>query len=104
VRWFPRTGLSRVFGLHTEIEIFLRERKYPLSKQLRKKKFAGTLAYITDIFARLHINQLNVKYKGSVTVIDARNKIQTFQTKLGLWSRRVQKRNRENFQRWPIEK
>lgn len=54
--------LSRVFELRTEMEIFLRERKFPLSEHFCENKFIGALAYFTDILS--HLNQLNVQMQG----------------------------------------
>ena len=78
-------ALSRVFELCEEIKTFLRERKSPLSKHFDDNKFIGALAYLTDIFSSL--NQLNMQMQGkSITIADARDKIQGFQKKLDLWS------------------
>ena len=97
VRWLSRgLVLSRVFELCGEIETFLRERKSPLSKHFDDNKFIGALAYWTNIFSSL--NQLNMQMQEkSITIVDARDKIQGFQKKLDLWSRRVQKGIYANF-------
>ena len=97
VRWFSRSlVLSWVFEQCGKIETFLRERKFLLSKHFDDNKFIGALAYLTDIFSSS--NQLNVQMQGkSVAIIDVRDKIQSFQTKLDLWSRRVQKEINANF-------
>ena len=97
VRWLSRgLVLSRVFELCGEIETFLGERKSRLSKHFDDNRFIGVLAYLADIFSSL--NQLNVQMQGkNVTIIDVRDEIQGFQTKLDLWSRRVQKEIYANF-------
>ena len=84
VQWLSRDlVLSRVFELCGEIETFLRERKSPLSKHFDDNKFIGALANLADIFSSL--NQLNVQMQGkNFIIIDVRDKIQGFQTKLDL--------------------
>ena len=98
--------LSRVFELRGEIETFLRELKSPLSKHFDDNKFIGALAYLTDFFSSL--NQLNMQMQGkSITIVDARDKIQGFQKKLDLWSRRVQKgiyANFSTFDDWKVNR
>ena len=93
VRWLSRGHvLSRVFKLRVEIEIFLRKHKSLLSNQFSNDKCMNALAYLTDIFSTL--NQLNVQMQGkSITIIDAPDKIQGFQTRTG----RIQKRIYLNF-------
>jgi len=60
----PGLVLSTVFELHAEIEIFLREHISHLSKQFSARNF----------------NELNMQMRGrSVTVVDARDQIQSFQ-------------------------
>ena len=97
IHWLSRgLVLSRVFKLCEEIKTFLQERKSPLSKHFDDNKFIGTSAYLTDIFSIL--NQLNMQMQGkSITIVDARDKIQGFQKRLDLWSTRVQKGNCANF-------
>ena len=107
IRWLSRgLVLSRVFELRGEIETFLRERKSPLSKHFGDNKFIGALAYLTDFFSSL--NQLNMQMQGkSITIVDARDKIQGFQKKLDLWSRRVQKgiyANFSTFDDWKVNR
>ena len=59
VRWLSRGHiLSRVFELRVEIDIFLRESKFLLSKEFSNDKFFGALANLTYVFFIL--NQLNV--------------------------------------------
>ena len=56
-----------------------------MSKHFDDNKFIGALVYLTDIFSSL--NQLNMQMQGkSITIADARDKIQGFQKKLDLWS------------------
>ena len=106
-RWLSR-GLvsSRVFELCEEIKTFLQERKSPLSKHFDDNKFIGALAYLTDIFSSL--NLLNMQMQGkSITIVDAHDKIQGFQKKLDLWSRRVQKgicANFPTFDDWKVNR
>ena len=91
VRW-----LSRGLEFSNYVETFLQERKSPLSKHFDDNKFIGALTYLADIFSSL--NQLNVQMQGkNVTIIDVCDKIQGFQKKLDLWSRRVQKGIYTNF-------
>ena len=95
VRWLSRgLVLSRVFELCGEIKTS--RMQIPLSKHFDNNKFIGALAYLTDIFSSL--NQLNMQMQGkSITIVDAHHKIQGFQKKLDLWSRRVQKGIYVNF-------
>ena len=60
-----------------KVQIFLRERKSPLSKQFTNDKFIGALAYLADIFSNL--NQLNGQMQGkSVAVVDVQDKVQGY--------------------------
>ena len=62
-----------------------REHKYPINKVTtqRNKKVRNLVHIMTQ--------------GKSITIVDARNKIQGFQKKLDLWSRRVQKGIYANF-------
>ena len=82
IRWLSRgLVLSRVFEICEEIETFLRERKFPLNKNFDDNKFIGALAYLTDIFSNLNLLNMQIQRK-SITIVDARDKIQGFQKKL----------------------
>ncbi|KAL4091589.1 hypothetical protein QTP88_026255 [Uroleucon formosanum] len=60
VRWLSRGKvLTRLFELKTEVEIFLRDKKSPLSDYFENNVWLAKLAYLTDIFSIL--NELNLK-------------------------------------------
>ena len=97
VRWLSRGRvLTRVMELRNEIATFLREKKNKLVDHFDEPSFIISLAYLADIFS--HLNDLNVSLQGTqVTILDAREKISSFQSKLELWIRRVKKDNYSNF-------
>ncbi|XP_013776838.1 protein ZBED8-like [Limulus polyphemus] len=97
VRWLSRgLTLNRVFELHTELKIFLRDRNSKLCEDFADPKFIACLGYLSDIFTRL--NQVNKQLQGtSVTIVEASEKMIALQTKLDLWARRVHQSNFANF-------
>jgi hypothetical protein len=97
VRWLSRGQiLKRLLELRTEVELFLREHKSPLSEHFSDNEFIKGLAYLGDIFG--HMNEINLSLQGSeVTILDASERLQAFLQKLPLWRRRVEAGNFANF-------
>ena len=86
--------LSRIFELREEVTLLLfAKQKNDLLLAFGGVKFSTYLAYLADIFKRL--NQLNKKVQGpGSNVIVYTDAINTFVTKLKLWS---QQANNDNF-------
>ena len=97
VRWLSRgLMLSRVFDLRVEMGIFLRDKGSSLSEHFEDSKFNTAMAYLSDIFALL--NKVNLAMQGNtVTILEASEKLQAFQTKLELWAIRIEKKNFATF-------
>lgn len=78
VRWLSRGKvLTRLFELKTEVEIFLRDKKSPLSDYFENNVWLAKLAYLSDIFSIL--NELNLSMQGPHTnLFISYNKIDAF--------------------------
>ena len=102
-RWLSRGScLDRVYELRLEIKTLLRENEPKklnerrLSDWFEDPQFTSALAYLADVFGVL--NALNKSMQGwGVTVLEAREKVESFQCKLVLWKRRVGNGNVVNF-------
>jgi hypothetical protein len=56
VRWLSRGRmLSRLFELHSEVQLFLGETNFELKDKLTDNLWITTLAYLSDIFNRLNV-------------------------------------------------
>ena len=97
VRWLsPGRVLTRVFELHKEIEMFLRQRGSSLEEHFESEGFILSLAYLSDIFS--HLNDLNTFILGKgINMITGREKIFAFTGKLSIWKNRIDCENYANF-------
>ena len=88
--------MARVFELRESIEMFLRERNSDFLQYFEEPNFVISLAYLADIFGIL--NSLNISLQGKgVTILEAEEKIKSFQEKLALWGRRFISSSFANF-------
>ena len=84
VRWLSKGQVfARVNELWADLEIFFRQIKSSRSKHFGNKKFIGAFAYRSDIFSHLNILNLQMQ-RTSITVFDARDKVQSFRAKLDM--------------------
>lgn len=100
VRWLSKGQvLKRVYLLKHELKLFFQQQKLnKFVEALCDKTFVRKLAYLTDIFG--HLNDLNLQLQGQhLTVIDARDKMTAFRSKLGLWSSLV---DTNDFSAFPL--
>ena len=94
-RWLSRGScLDRVYELRKEIKTFLKEKEPSKLNECRlidwfeDPQFISALAYLAYVFGVLNV--LNKSMQGwGVTVLEARDKVESFQSKLVLWKRRV---------------
>ncbi|XP_025423467.1 zinc finger BED domain-containing protein 5-like [Sipha flava] len=62
VRWLSRGRmLSRLFELHSEVQLFLGETNFELKDKLTDNLWITTLAYLSDIFNRLNVLNLSLQ-------------------------------------------
>lgn len=97
VRWLSRGNvLSRLFGLKSEMLLFLVDSKSELSTFFSDEKWLVKLAYLADIFS--HLNILNLSLQGpDKNMIYAQDRVNAFVKKLSVWNARVKKEDFENF-------
>ena len=91
-RWLSREG---AYELRMEIKTFLRENEHNkcnerrLSDWFEDPQFISGLDYLADVFGVLNV--LNKSMQGwGVTVFEAREKVESFQSKLVPWKKRVE--------------
>ena len=97
VRWLSRGKvLARVFELRESIEMFLRERNSDFLQYFEDPNFIISLAYLADIFGILNSLKISLQGRG-VTILEAEEKIKSFQEKLALCERRVISGSFANF-------
>ena len=64
VRWLSRGRmLSRLFELHSEVQLFLGETNFELKDKLTDNLWITTLAYLSDIFNRRNVLNLSLQGK-----------------------------------------
>ncbi|XP_035277215.1 zinc finger BED domain-containing protein 5 [Anguilla anguilla] len=75
VRWLSRGKvLLRLFELHREVQMFLKDKIFPLSDVFKDTVWLSQLAYLSDIFS--HLNELNMGQQGLyINVFDVQDKI-----------------------------
>ncbi|XP_023813414.1 SCAN domain-containing protein 3-like [Oryzias latipes] len=97
VRWLSRgLVLTRIFELRNEIFSFLTDKKSPLAHHYTNATFIAKLAYLSDIFSLL--NQLNISLQGrNSNIFFVADKVQAFQKKLSLWSKRAHEERLDMF-------
>lgn len=78
------------------MEIFLKDKKSPLSDYFENNLWLTNLTYLSDIFSIL--NYLNLSLQGPYTnIFTSNNKIEAFLNKIELWEKRVQKLTLDMF-------
>uniref|UniRef100_A0A8C7WPH8 HAT C-terminal dimerisation domain-containing protein n=1 Tax=Oryzias sinensis TaxID=183150 RepID=A0A8C7WPH8_9TELE len=97
VRWLSRgLVLTRIFELRKEVFSFLTDKKSPLAHHYTNATFIAKLAYLSDIFSLL--NQLNISLQGrNRNIFFVLDKVQAFQRKLPLWSKRAHEERLDMF-------
>uniref|UniRef100_A0A3P9M9N8 HAT C-terminal dimerisation domain-containing protein n=1 Tax=Oryzias latipes TaxID=8090 RepID=A0A3P9M9N8_ORYLA len=97
VRWLSRgLVLTRIFELRKEVFSFLTDKKSPLAHHYTNATFIAKLAYLADIFSLL--NQLNISLQGrNSNIFFVADKVQAFQRKLSLWSKRAHEERLDMF-------
>uniref|UniRef100_A0A3P9LLJ5 HAT C-terminal dimerisation domain-containing protein n=1 Tax=Oryzias latipes TaxID=8090 RepID=A0A3P9LLJ5_ORYLA len=96
VRWLSRGLVKEVFELRKEVFSFLTDRKSPLAHHYTNATFIAKLAYLSDIFSLL--NQLNISLQGrNSNIFFVADKVQAFQRKLSLWSKRAHEERLDMF-------
>ena len=89
VRWLSRGRVvSRVMELREPIKCFLIEKKSDLAAKFSDTEWLSRLCYSADIFGELNKGNLALQGKNT-TVLDMRESVSTFISKLKLWSRRI---------------
>lgn len=89
VRWLSRGKvLLRLFKLHGEVQMFLKDKFFPLSDVFKDTVWLSQLAYLSDIFS--HLNELNMGLQGlSINVFDVQDKINAMLKKMELFEIKV---------------
>ena len=82
--------------MRKEVKAFLKERDYDHFKEIESKEFIQILAYLSDIFSRLHDMSV-FKQERNVNILKCREIINALKKKLNLWCRRVERGNLSNF-------
>lgn len=82
--------LSRLFGLKSEILLFLLDSTTELSTFFSNEKWLVKLAYLADIFS--HLNILNLSLRGpDKNMLYTQDRVNAFVKKLSVWSARLKK-------------
>ncbi|MBN3322404.1 ZBED5 protein, partial [Atractosteus spatula] len=89
VRWLSRGRvLTRLFELHSEVQMFLHDQKSPLASLFDDPVWLVKLAFLADIFT--HLNELNMGLQGlSLTIFDVSDKITAMKKKLQLFVNKI---------------
>ena len=89
VRWLSRGKVvSRVVELREPIKCFLIEKKSDLAAKFSNTERLSRLCYLVDIFGEFNKGNLALQGKNT-TVLDMRESVSAFISKLKLWSRRI---------------
>ena len=89
VRWLSRGRVvSRVVELREPIECFLIEKKSDSAAKFSDTEWLSRLCYLADIFGEFNKENLALQAKNT-TVLDMRESVSAFISKLKLWSRRI---------------
>ena len=97
VRWLSRGRVvSRVVELREPIKCFLIEKKSDLAAKFFNTEWLSRLCYLADIFAEFNKGNLALQEKNT-TVLDMRESVSAFISKLKLWSRRISRGVTEQF-------
>ncbi|KAG7161285.1 Zinc finger MYM-type protein 6-like 4 [Homarus americanus] len=76
--------------MHTQVEIFLNEKKHALASRLSEPRWLLQLAYLADIFSEL--NLLNMSMQGrDETYLTLSEKLKAFKAKLRLWKGKIKR-------------
>ena len=89
VRWFSRGRVvCRVVELREPIKCFFIEKKSDLAAKFSDTEWLSRLCYLADIFGEFNKGNLALQRKNT-TVLDMRESVSAFISKLKLWSRRI---------------
>jgi len=100
VRWLSRGRmLSRLFELHSEVQLFLGETNFELKDKLTDNLWITTLAYLSDIFNRLNVLNLSLQGK-SINRFSMNDKIKAFIMIIEMSSNNVSNENLQSFPNW----
>lgn len=97
VRWLSRGRmLSRLFELHSEVQLFLGETNFELKDKLTDNLWITTLAYLSDIFNRLNVLNLSLQGK-SINRFSMNDKIKAFFKIIEIISNNVSNESLQSF-------
>ena len=89
VRWLSRGRVvCRVVELREPIKCFFIEKKSDLAAKFSDTEWLSRLCYLADIFGEFNKGNLALQGKNT-TVLDMRESVSAFISKLKLWSRRI---------------
>ena len=100
VRWLSRERVvSRVVELREPIKCFLIEKKSDLAAKFSDTEGLSRLCYLAGIFGEF--DEGNLALQGNnTTVLDMRESVSAFISKLKLWSRRISRGVTAQFSIW----
>ncbi|XP_050066008.1 zinc finger BED domain-containing protein 5-like [Aphis gossypii] len=97
VRWLSKgRKLSRLFELHSEVQLFRGETHFELKDKLTDNLWITTLAYLSDIFNRLNVLNLSLQGK-SINRFSMNDKIKAFIKIIEMISNNISNENLQSF-------
>jgi hypothetical protein len=96
IRWLSLgTVLKRLFQLRHAVHLFLKNMT-PLSSHFEDEAWLCRLAYLTDIFSKLNVLNLNLQDNEN-NIFSMEDKVRAFYRKLRVWQGRVKTGNLAAF-------